>query len=479
MKRSTYSFLVFLLVTAFTLSACDASADGAITASGTLSALEVPIAPELGGRVVEINVEEGDTVKSSDPLFILDGTLLEQQRKVVLTNLELAKTASQTAETSLNITQAQYQVTLQAALAQDKITRLEDWHSEDHEQFDQPNWYFTHTEQAQTAQVLVDGARQALEDAKAKLADVGHSGDQADFLAAEQRLLNARMTYLITKDVNKQAQNAITGDPPVTEYNLRNCAKDKGYHYNSPEIMNWEHGCTGDIHLIRKSQALYDGAKAELEGAQRVYKKLLSTKAANDVLQARADVSVAQENYYAALDYLRDMQTGDQSPGVTAALGVVDQAQSAYDQSLKAIAQAQANLGLLDVQISKLTVYAPMDGVILARNLEVGELAAAGGVVMSIGQLQDMKLIVYIPETQYGQINIGQSVNLTVDSFPGQVFSGKVIRIANQAEFTPRNVQTTDGRKSTVYAVEITVPNTNHKLKSGMPADVTFVVASK
>ena len=111
--------------------------------------------------------------------------------------------------------------------------------------------------------------------------------DKADFLAAEQRLLNARLVYLINKDVNAHAQNTTSANAPITPYNLRNCAKDQGYHYASPDVMNLVEGCNSDEHLTRASQALYDDAKAELDSAQLAYDNLLTTKAANDVLQAR------------------------------------------------------------------------------------------------------------------------------------------------------------------------------------------------
>jgi HlyD family secretion protein len=100
-----------------------------------------------------------------------------------------------------------------------------------------------------------------------------------------------------------------------------------------------------------------------------------------------------------------------------------------------------------------------MDGVILSRNLEIGETLAAGSTVMVIGQLADAKLIVYVPETEYGKVPLGQKVAITVDSLPGESFSGEVVYIADQAEFTPRNVQTVEGRRATVYAIKLSVPN--------------------
>ncbi len=446
----------------------------ALTASGSIEAITVNIAPEIAGKVSEVIVDEGQLVLTNDTLVRLDPGVLQQQRKVAAANLEVATAASLTAQNALDIAKAQYQVALQAALAQDKKARLGDWLSKDQKQFDQPNWYFTRAEQAQAAQVQVDDAAKALEDAKAKLEDVTKSLDKADFLAAEQRLLTVRLSYLISKDVNTHAQNTNSANTPSTLYNLRNCAKDAGYKFASPQVMNLVEGCNADEHLTKTSQALYDEAKNELTQAQQSYDDLLTTQAADDVLQARADVSVAQEQYYVALDRLRALQTGDQSPNVTAAQGLVDQAEAAYDQSQKAVEQSKANLDLLDVQVAKLNIVSPMNGVILTRNVEPGEYVAPGAVTMTMADLSNLTLTVYVPENRYGDVKLGQQVGVTVDSFPGTKFTAEVIHIADSAEYTPRNVQTVEGRSSTMFAIKLKVEDPEGKLKPGMPADVTF-----
>ena len=93
---------------------------------------------------------------------------------------------------------------------------------------------------------------------------------------------------------------------------------------------------------------------------------------------------------------------------------------------------------------------------------------------MTIGQLEELTISVYVPEDQYGRIKLGQDATMTVDSFPGEVFNAKVVYISDRAEFTPRNVQTQEGRRSTVFAVELSIQNDDGKLKPGMPADVVF-----
>ena len=115
-----------------------------------------------------------------------------------------------------------------------------------------------------------------------------------------------------------------------------------------------------------------------------------------------------------------------------------------------------------------------MDGIILTRNVEPGEFVLPGAVALTMANLNELTITVYVPEDRYGEITLNQNADVMVDSFPNETFSGIVIHIADQAEFTPRNVQTVEGRSSTVFAIKLKVTNGEGKLKIGMPADVTF-----
>ncbi len=119
-------------------------------------------------------------------------------------------------------------------------------------------------------------------------------------------------------------------------------------------------------------------------------------------------------------------------------------------------------------------VTAPIDGVVLERLVEPGEYAAPGSTELVVASLDALTLTIYVPENQYGQIALGQSYPVTVDSVPGQTFRGTVKFISDQAQFTPRNVQTKDSRQTTVYAVKLALDPSSGKLKPGMPADVHF-----
>jgi len=137
----------------------------------------------------------------------------------------------------------------------------------------------------------------------------------------------------------------------------------------------------------------------------------------------------------------------------------------------------QAGQLLVDLRSAKTgseKITAPIDGVVLERLVEPGEITSPGSVLLILSNIDALTLTVYVPEDRYGQIFLGQECEVFVDSYPGEAFPARVSLIASQAEFTPRNVQTSQGRKLTVFAIRLTLPPSGGRLKPGMPADVRF-----
>jgi HlyD family secretion protein len=436
-------FVVIILVVAILLAggyylyAANRPANSALTASGTVEATEILIAPELSGKVTEVLVNQGDMVKAGDVLFRLDDTLPQAQRNVSAAALDTAKAASVTADAAVASAQAQYDLVLNAALAEQKSNRTINWTETQPSEFDQPTWYFAKPEQVSAAQAEVDAAKSALNATQSKLSSVITKAASEDFLDAEERLLNARATFQVAEDVLDDSSSA-------------------------------------DQSLRDSAQQAYDDASSELTNAQTAYEDAVTTSGAEDVLTARADLSVAQERYDAAQDRLLALQTGYLSPKVVAAQKALDQALSAAEQSKSAVQQAESNLKLIDTQIAKLTITAPTDGMILTRAVEPGEVIMPGSGLLTMARLSDLTITVYIPEDRYGEISMGQAADVTVDSFPAEIFTSTVVYISDKAEFTPRNVQTIEGRKTTVFAIKLMLADAGGKLKPGMPADVLF-----
>ncbi len=152
----------------------------------------------------------------------------------------------------------------------------------------------------------------------------------------------------------------------------------------------------------------------------------------------------------------------------------VSRAQAELEQAQAALAQANAALNQVERQIDRLEVRSAVDGVVLLRNIQPGEVIQPGIPSMTLGELENLTVTVYIPQESYGRIKLGDSAVLTADSFPGETFDAVVTRIADRAEFTPRNVQTQEDRRTIVFAIELAVNDRTGRLKPGMPADVTF-----
>lgn len=402
-----------------------ATDETALTASGTIEAVQVNVAPELAGKVTDVFVEEGQSVSTGTPLLSLDPSLLTAQQAV-------ASAAVDSATAALAAAQTKYDQTLEAALAAQAAQRAKDWQTSAPSEFDQPNWYVEHEAQITAAQTELDAAQTAIDDALENLEQVINDLNNSEFLAAENELSEARAAFLIAVQVKDQAAKA----------------SDSGG-------------------LNDAAQDYYDDVLIRLEDAQEAYDDLLDSDAAEDVEYARGQVYVAQQRYDAAQSRLLTLQTGADSPAVIAAGRELDKAKSA-------LAQAEASLVLVEAQIAKLQISAPMDGVILTRNVEPGEFVQPGAAALTIGNINELTITVYIPEDRYGEISLGQSATVTVDSFPDLTFNATVIQIADTAEFTPRNVQTVEGRSSTVFAIKLKVDDPEGKLKIGMPADVKF-----
>ena len=212
-----------------------------------------------------------------------------------------------------------------------------------------------------------------------------------------------------------------------------------------------------------EAQAL--AAKAGLDGAQKGLEILLDMR--NRPLTLDAQVDVAKTQYDSALTAVDIAQAR-----LDAMKAGATKEQLAVSNT--AIKQAEAALGILQVQSTKMILTSPVNGMVSRRAVHVGEIAAPNSPLVNVTNLDSVKLTIYVPETQIGQIKIGDEISVKVDSFPNKSFKGKVIFINSQAEFTPRNVQTKAERVNTVFAVRLQIPNPNQELKPGMPADATL-----
>jgi HlyD family secretion protein len=197
------------------------------------------------------------------------------------------------------------------------------------------------------------------------------------------------------------------------------------------------------------------------------------------------EAEIAQRN----LDYRRNLELRQQGFVSAAAL---DQANTALkqaaavlerDRALESVADRNVKVVQAGVKNSEqalalariirgyTTLSAPFDGVITVRQAELGEVVVPGTPVVTIADLDHIWLRAYLNETDVGKVRLGQEALVTTDSFPHKQYQGRISFIASKAEFTPKSVETHAERVTLVYRVKIDIPNPDHELVIGMPAD--------
>jgi len=413
--------------------------DGLLTASGFVEAVKIEVSPELSGKVVSVLAAEGDSVKQGDELMRIDDSLIKAQRNVAVAGLAQAEAAAGMTRAALAAARTQYQAVLDLAREQERAFRTANWQAGSPDGYGLPMWYFDSAERLEALFEELKTAQSGLQEAKDDLKAVETQSTSSDFLVAEKSLSRALEAFQVAGIILAKANASIDGK----------------------EIKD-------------EAQRLYDQAESDLKDAQEEYDRALRTEGARNILEARAGVEVAQERVDTILDQIRMLQTGELSPQVQAARNAMDQAQAADDQAKAAVDGAAAGLALIDAQIAKAVVTAPVGGIVLTRAVEPGSVVSAGAVVFTIAQMDRLTITVYVPEDRIGEVAIGMPATISVDSFPGVTFRATVTYLADYAEFTPRNVQTVEGRQSTVYAVKLILIDGIGDLKPGMPADVTF-----
>jgi HlyD family secretion protein len=446
-KRVLIPIIVIVVISAVSLvwffsQGSGALAGGSIQASGTVEAVEVAIASEMSGRVAEVLADKGASVQAGAPILRLDDALLQSQRQLAVTGLaaakanlvtsqsglDIAQSALQAAETGLQIAQSNSEAEL--LVAQQSLENLND------------NASVARTE----AQRAVAAANQAVRDATYQLDNFTIPMNQVK-LTPDQGVVEMKKLLDVARAAFEPYRDNASGD--TTRQDLKDALDAAQSDYDTA------------VHRMQY-EANLEQAQARLEKAQQDLAKVQSGPNQDDVaaLEARINaIKLAPDGASAAIDQAK---------------AGVEQAQAKLEQAQTAVDQAQAQLDLVETQIKKMVVYAPAAGIILSRDVEPGEVVQTGAAVLTLAQLDRLTITVYVPEDRYGQIKLGDQASVTLDSFPGKTFTGKVTFIAGQAEFTPRNVQTAEGRKTTVFAIELAVDNPNGDLKPGMPADVCF-----
>lgn len=387
-KRIVVIFLLLIAVGAavYAFRGTGRQADDRIVVSGNIELTEVNIAFKTAGRLIERNVDEGDSVKQGEVLARLDRDQLTAQREREAAGLSSAQSQLAQAQTSLEWQKA----TLAADIEQKKADLA--------------------TNQARLAELKNGSRPQEKLDAKAAVD------------AAQAELVRSKRDW-------ERAQTLYKDDDIST-------AQFDQYR------NRWE-SATAALNSSKEREALVlDGPRPEVIHAQE-----------GQVERAQAGLKMSQAN---ALEMKRREQE--------------------LSTRRAEIERSKASLALIDSQLADTVAVSPVDGVVLVKTADVGEVLAPGTTVVTVGDIDHPWLRGYINETDLGKVKLGSKAKVTTDSYPGKVYPGRVTFISSEAEFTPKQIQTQQERVKLVYRIKVEVDNPRHELKSNMPADAQIVL---
>jgi len=402
-----------------TVAALEPAADSpALVGSGSIEAETVAITAELGGRVVEISVDEGDPVQTGQILVELDkADLLARQIQL---DVAIAQAKANLALVSApprpeDVAAAESQLA-QAEVAQEgaRVTWLKfrELVNDPHE-----------------LEAKINQARAQVTQAEYKL---------------EQAQVNLKRAEITAEAASRSQATVLGGNEGLVTY----------------EAAQYQ---------VQAARTGVEMAKVALAGAQKQLEHWIQIR--NNPLPLVVQANAAEASY-------RQAEAAALAAGANLAAVKAGPMAEDIDVARAQLHEAKTGLTAVEVQLAKQTLTAPRAGLISQKLVEVGELAAPGTTLLELSDIETVDLTVYIPETQIGRVKLGQKAQVQVDAYDGELFEGVISFIGHEAEFTPKNVQTQEERANLVFAVKISLDNANHRLRPGMPADAKILPGS-
>lgn len=408
---------------------------GPLKAVGILEARTAVVSNDLGGRITAVLVEEGDSVAAGQLVLTLDDSLLAARQAPV-------DAAVAEAQAQLDLLRASVRPE-QIALAEAQLAQAEAGVAAAQQAWDDARLL---RDNLQALDVAIVEAAAAVQKAEHQAAAARALAEAADL----EHALWGRVTEQLQQgfDVPLPGGGTVHVDNPAergranTQWNLSGQQAWEAWQtaYAAEDAVATARTALADLRRQRSKPILMD---VQVNQAEAAYRRAVAT-----VAQARAA--------------LEGLQAGVRPEQVAVAQ--------------QAIEQARAAQAPLDVQLAKTRVRTSREGLVSKVAVRQGEVAVPGAPLLEIADLGQITLVVYVLQPELGRVWLGQPASVSVDSYPGRVFPGTVTRIADQAEFSPRGLQTEDARANAVFAVEISVANPDGALKPGMPADAQLAV---
>ena len=431
MKKSFFSILILLLLTA-----CAArvrqTETGPTRLTGFIEAASVDVSPEIGGRLVEVAVDEGDRVSAGQVVARLDD---EQLR------LQLALAEAEVTEAEAKLAQLQHAVReVDVALAQAQVKQAETALAAAEQALADA---IRLRDNPQMLDVQIAQARAALDEAKAHQRAAEYQAQAAD--------LEAEMWGVITQDLRDGVDVKLPGggtiivDAPSEKLDYAN------QQWNLASQSAW--AAWEDV----------DAAKAAVKQAQT---------ALNDLLKMRENPQEAEAQVVAATNARDEAKATLEQARAQLEAVKAGPSQEQIDAAQAAVEQARAQRDALAAQLDKTTLRAPADGVVAARYRSSGEVIGPNLPLLTINQPQTLEITIFAPARLLDAFAVGDDLPLVVDAAPDRQFTARVLEIGDEPEFTLRQSQNVAERANSVYAVRLRILDSDPLLRPGLPADV-------
>jgi len=236
---------------------------------------------------------------------------------------------------------------------------------------------------------------------------------------------------------------------------------------------------------VKQAEAQHTLAKATLARTESLFgtKPMAATKEQLD--EATSNYQVALRTLEVNREKLKLLREGTRKEELDEAEAKLEEARQAHllakngyrreeiDKARAAVRALEATLQAIDVQILELSIRGPTGSVVQASEIHPGDLVSANAPVMSLVDLKVLWVRAYIPENRL-DLTTNPEAWVTVDSYPNEAFRARISFVSDQAEFTPRNVQTPEERSKQVFRIKVTLLEGHGRLRPGMAADVWF-----
>ena len=352
--------------------------------SGTIEATQANLAFQVSGRVKEVLVDEGQTIKKGQLLAVLEQKEFNARRNQALANLTRSIETLRQLEKLLELNQRSIPAEIERAEATVRVFKS---------QLDELESGYR-SQEVEQASLVVQEAEITMEEAKK---------DKIRF--------------------DRLFQRKIVAEKDRDAANLKFETALKKYERTRESL-----------------KLLHEGYRQEAIETGR-----------SRLAEARAALKQARSN-----------------------LKRIEASAKEVEAAKASVESAGAALDIAEIQIEHTELHAPFNGILTSRNVEPGEVVSPGREVLSLSDLSEVDLKIFVDETEIGKVKPGQKAEVKTDTYPDKIYDGTVSFISPEAEFTPKIIQTHKERVKLVYLVKITIPNPDLELKSGMPADAWF-----